>query len=573
MTRQTLTIIILLTALAGVTHAELTPEQAQRVDALVRDLGAKDFAAREQAVRELIAIGPDVIERIAKTLASTDDPEVRLRCGQVLKGMRLIERRIVDLGAVFTDHPTGGWRRSQNGEARFWTDRTGGGTSFFINGKRIADHPQIGAFSVSADGKHYAYAVRKNHIAAYVMHDGVKGPGYGEVGWPYLSREGRLAYTARKGDMDHRVVLDGVEGRQYHTIWLLRPWTEDGHLVYAAGIGGTHYIVIDGIEGPSHDEVWLSKEGRSNRYVVADAGELWSMEAEWPDLKLGKKARIGEKKVELLGKVPPDLKVWGNVYVTADAKHVWFGYMQSDRPAYHNGTRIDGIINWIPSSDGNHVTAIARRKDGKCVIIDGLEGPAFDDVGNPIFSGRHWAYRATRGKESFVVHDGGQFGPFARIQSVALSPNGKLVCLAYRGGQLILEVDGEARAVHRSTREVRLSPDGRHVVEIVRDDRKGAFLIIDGLRTPEYERIGTVRFSPDGRHLCHDARRDGRQFMVCDGIEGPAHEQVSMLGFSSVTDKSFRYIAVDDGRETLMEIDWPRGIDCTNGRVPLQPRR
>ena len=61
--------------------------------------------------------------------------------------------------------------------------------------------------------------------------------------------------------------------------------------------------------------------------------------------------------------------------------------------------------------------------------------------------------------------------------------------------------------------------------------------------------------------------------MVCDGIEGPAHEQVSMLGFSCVTDRSFRYITVDDGRETLMEINWPRGINCTNGLVPLRPRR
>jgi hypothetical protein len=71
------------------THASaaFTAGQEQAAQALIQDFTSKEFAARQQAVDKLIALGPDVLPVIQKTLAQTQDAEVKLRCQMVLKGV------------------------------------------------------------------------------------------------------------------------------------------------------------------------------------------------------------------------------------------------------------------------------------------------------------------------------------------------------------------------------------------------------------------------------------------------------------------------------------------------------
>jgi len=71
---------------AGV-FAELTPGQKMAAEVLIGQFSDKQFAVRQQAVEKLIALGPDVLPLIRKTLADTDDNEVKLRCRMVLKGI------------------------------------------------------------------------------------------------------------------------------------------------------------------------------------------------------------------------------------------------------------------------------------------------------------------------------------------------------------------------------------------------------------------------------------------------------------------------------------------------------
>jgi len=79
--------VFLLMGFSGGAFAELTPEQAKQAEALIKQFSARQFAVRQQAVEELIEMGPDVLPLVRKTLAETDDAEVKLRCQMVIKGI------------------------------------------------------------------------------------------------------------------------------------------------------------------------------------------------------------------------------------------------------------------------------------------------------------------------------------------------------------------------------------------------------------------------------------------------------------------------------------------------------
>ena len=62
---------------------ELATAEPADVPALIRDLGAKDFQAREAATRKLAALGPAAAPAL-KEAAESDDPEVRTRARNLL---------------------------------------------------------------------------------------------------------------------------------------------------------------------------------------------------------------------------------------------------------------------------------------------------------------------------------------------------------------------------------------------------------------------------------------------------------------------------------------------------------
>ena len=80
-------VLLLVVTAAGVVAADLTPEQTQEAQALIKQFSARQFAARQQAVQKLIEMGPDVVPLVRKTLAETRDAEVKLRCRMVIEGI------------------------------------------------------------------------------------------------------------------------------------------------------------------------------------------------------------------------------------------------------------------------------------------------------------------------------------------------------------------------------------------------------------------------------------------------------------------------------------------------------
>jgi hypothetical protein len=66
-----------------------SPSESPRVARLVKQLGAGDFAARRDADRELLKLGPDSNKQLQEALQATD-PEVRLRAQNLLERIAVV---------------------------------------------------------------------------------------------------------------------------------------------------------------------------------------------------------------------------------------------------------------------------------------------------------------------------------------------------------------------------------------------------------------------------------------------------------------------------------------------------
>jgi hypothetical protein len=227
-----------------------------------------------------------------------------------------------------------------------------------------------------------------------------------------------------------------------------------------------------------------------------------------------------------------------------------------------HGTRrviLDGspFTNWEAagalafSTDGDHFAFVGRAGPKWRVVVDGVSGPGFDQVGSGtlgagpqtvVFSrdGTRFAYCARRGDRWHVVVDG-EVGPAhdGLYGLPIFSPDGKhLVFQAVVGDKACVVVDGSAEDLHANIGRPVFSPDGTRLMYMVKDE--GASMIVDGERGPEFDdlwfqadtaEIG-YGFSPDSRHFgylaCEGKRflHRGKWFEVVDGEKGPQFDDV-----------------------------------------------
>lgn len=70
---------------AAASPTDQQPPADEQVEAWIEALGAADFAAREQAASDLMAVGDAVITRLSKVAETHSDPEVRIRASEIVK--------------------------------------------------------------------------------------------------------------------------------------------------------------------------------------------------------------------------------------------------------------------------------------------------------------------------------------------------------------------------------------------------------------------------------------------------------------------------------------------------------
>jgi Tol biopolymer transport system component len=105
---------------------------------------------------------------------------------------------------------------------------------------------------------------------------------------------------------------------------------------------------------------------------------------------------------------------------------------------------------------------------------------------------------------------------------------------------------------------IAVSPDGRRVGYGARSGDEWRF-VCDGHRRDGYDLIGVVYFSADSRRVSYPAARDGKEFVVVDGVEGRAYERIA--GVRAIFSPDSRRVAyvVGSGGQFSAVVDGEEG--------------
>ncbi|MDI7246652.1 MAG: hypothetical protein QME92_04165 [Bacillota bacterium] len=171
------------------------------------------------------------------------------------------------------------------------------------------------------------------------------------------------------------------------------------------------------------------------------------------------------------------------------------------------------------SPDGERLAYAARKGTKWIVVVDGKEGPAYDEIGAGRFSsqtgslafssdGMHFAYVAIKGKNNHLVLDGKEGPPYQGIEQVTFSPDARKVAF--------VSWKGKTRDGLQHGTAFKRSADCKYVM--VRGDR-------------EYEGALCPAFSADGSHLAHIVRKSDSnggsgQRVVLDGMESSEYDEI-----------------------------------------------
>jgi hypothetical protein len=199
------------------------------------------------------------------------------------------------------------------------------------------------------------------------------------------------------------------------------------------------------------------------------------------------------------------------------------------------------------SADGTRYAYEVRKPDAR-MVVDGVEGPAFERVMPPNFAprGARMFYVGVREAKPVVVVDGKEEPEVFDVRApgpVWSADGGHLgyvaVKVADRKAMQRVVIDGvDGPAFQRIGAEsLILSPDGKRHAYWAGNGPK-PFYVVDGVAQKEADLVGRgVAFSPDSKRVAYGVQRSGKWFVVTDGVEGPPVDGV-LVGFPVFTSDS-----------------------------------
>ncbi len=215
------------------------------------------------------------------------------------------------------------------------------------------------------------------------------------------------------------------------------------------------------------------------------------------------------------------------------------------------------------SPDGASLAWKAAIGKAQCVMVNGQEGPFYEQVDNPHFSpdGRRMAYMAKQNGQWFVVVDGEEGPRFKNAVTPTFSPDSQRVAYYAKGEDGWYIIDGGQRhgpyyAFARGELYT-YSPDSERLAFIGVEAKRWLRIpyhfrervVADGEVGRRYQKCCSLVFSPDSQHLAYAAKQDKQWSVVLDGqLFGPYQALEEDGPCFSPDSQQLGYAAVQNGR-------------------------
>lgn len=401
---------------------------------------------------------------------------------------------------------------------------------------------------------------------------------------PHLSPSGdRLAYQTTKAGKEI-LVCDGKPGPAWDSICYVGPFSKDGkRLPYQARNGERNFILFAGEEdqpipmqgngrafySPNCDRIAYPVSGENKSWIVCDGQEL----PHYTDIHQERFVRGGQHLAYL---------------VEGEDGECFFILNGQDLKSY------EGVSSLVLSPDGKHRAYIARRANDEVIVHDGKEGKAYDEVLHPMFApkGNNLAYwtRSSDNSTYNIVFNERVVVEMKSEPQLRFSCDGKKLAwgswsgesVSYYDGQTVTQVASGYDAASKPT----FSRDGRHLCYAAGKDFKYRIYVDKQPVSDIYDATDIIHFcgftdgrpdmrvmilrqpvsfSADGRHVYYVGTRDedhrsSKQFILCDGFEGPEHDAIWIPDHYKNHADRLRYVARDGTTVRLMEYRWPQTL-------------
>ena len=169
------------------------------------------------------------------------------------------------------------------------------------------------------------------------------------------------------------------------------------------------------------------------------------------------------------------------------------------------------------SDDGDHIGIIAPKGSREVVLLDGVEGPVFEEIPrNSVFGTPEVQWSPTGGHSGYIGRRGGDY--------IAVVDGKEAVTL-----QTAQSAQGMGYTDLRGWR-FWFSKDGAHIAYTARPTTTGWVMVLDGVKSPEYRAIDLNQTVLNGNRLIYVAQTaDQKWHLVADGKPGLAYDMISSL--------------------------------------------
>jgi WD40 repeat protein len=220
------------------------------------------------------------------------------------------------------------------------------------------------------------------------------------------------------------------------------------------------------------------------------------------------------------------------------------------------------------SEDGDHLAMVIAKGSRQAVLLDGVEGPVFDEIPTIFLgmvsvavqwspTGGHSAYLGRRGGDLIAVIDGKEAVTVATSQTSTVSGSmgwtfwfnhdGSHLAYGGRDGQnWVMVVDGAKSSPYREIDFKQTQLNGKRLVYLAQTADQQWHVVVDGKPGPAYGGIQSLQLTPDGLHYAYIGQSGPQSVAVVDGVESKgAGLGVSYLELAP--DGRFAYIAQTKG--------------------------